>query len=112
MSLELAAFLGSFVVVFGSLVALTGFIDSKLKAAGYDIPEILLFGFPSPDNPRIIQNMSGSPLLDNFRENRYAQLTALAVAAFTTLFIIIKFGSGGLFTTLLTKISDAVSYNA
>jgi cytochrome-b5 reductase len=86
------AFVASFVVVFGFLYGLTSFVDSKLKAAGYDIPELILFGLPKDSSPRL-KKMSSVPFLDNLRDNQYTQYVAIALAAISTLLLYIRFTS-------------------
>jgi len=86
------AFVASFVVVFGSLYGLTSFVDSKLKAAGYDVPEIILFGFPKDSSPKHTK-MSSVHILDDLRDNQYAQYIAMALAAISTLLLYVRFAS-------------------
>jgi len=84
-------FVGSFLLVFGALFGISSFIDSRLKSAGYDIPEILLFGFPqdgsSPPPKMTI------PYFEDLRDNKYAQLLALVLTAASTVLIYVRFSS-------------------
>lgn len=86
------AFVSSFVVVFGSLYTVTSLIDYKLKSAGYDLPKIILLGFPK-DSSQPTDKMDVS-FLDNLRDNQYAQIAVGIVAAITSLVIYYKFSQG------------------
>jgi cytochrome-b5 reductase len=77
-------------VVFASLVGISNFVDSRLKEAGYDIPEILLFGFSKDNIPRE-RKMPSSPYFRDFKDNGYLQLLAIAFAAASAVFIFVKF---------------------
>jgi len=83
------AFVSSFVVVFGSLYTVTSLIDYKLKSAGYDLPKLILLGFPK-DSSRPTNKMDVS-FLDNLRDSQYAQIAVGIVAAITSLVIYYKF---------------------
>jgi len=87
-------FLASFFTTFALLLALSFYISSKLREAGYDISRLILIGLPS-DNTHPNQmsvSVSASPFL---------QLVALLVAAVSSAFIYLKFGRSGT-SSLLT----------
>ncbi|KAJ6519542.1 ferredoxin reductase-like C-terminal NADP-linked domain-containing protein [Mycena sanguinolenta] len=44
-------FLGTILVCFTALVALSNFIQAKLAAAGYDLSKLILLGLPKKDSP-------------------------------------------------------------
>jgi cytochrome-b5 reductase len=84
----LASFFGSFAV----LLALSFYLSSKLQQAGHDISRLILIGLPKSENAHPIPNQmsaSATPL----------QLVSLLLAALSSAFIYLKFGSSG--TSLL-----------
>ncbi|KAI0961472.1 hypothetical protein AcV7_000563 [Taiwanofungus camphoratus] len=88
------AFIASFVATFLSLIALSSLVNSRLKAAGYRISDLILIGLPNshmetanettwPDSTSgVLVLLSGS----------YGQLFALFLALSTTAIIYTKFG--------------------
>jgi len=84
--LQLLVSLFSFVLVFGSLFGVTSFIGARLRAFGYDIPKLILLGFPEHDGSYPQYSMS-TPYFEDFSQNKYAQLLALVLAAVTTGFL-------------------------
>lgn len=91
--LNSAAAIASFVFVFGFLFTVTNLIDTKLKAAGYDLPKIILVGFPKDSSRPTYPPMDAS-FLDTLRDNQYAQLIVGALAAISTLVLYLRFASG------------------
>jgi cytochrome-b5 reductase len=88
-------FLASFVATFAVLFALSSYLSSKLREAGYDISRLILIGLPQSENAHPIPNqMSASA-------PAFLQLVALLVAAVTSAFIYLKFGRSGT-SSLLT----------
>jgi len=96
-------FLVSFFGVFASLALISNYLGSKLKVAGYDISRIILIGLESnssASSPKIAlpwgsnSNMT-QPTFDfkDFQEKGYAQVAALILALFSTVFIYLKFGT-------------------
>ncbi|CCM00952.1 uncharacterized protein FIBRA_02999 [Fibroporia radiculosa] len=91
------AYIASFTATFFSLVALSHFVNSKLKEAGYNISHLILIGLPKRRDhtehgevaslhPVPTQNMSVA------LGSTYSQLLALALAVVTSAFIYVKFG--------------------
>lgn len=105
------AFIASFVLTFSTLFITSRFINAKLKAAGYDISELILIGLPKNStltddyttNSNIIDNMgqASTPFLDGFKEIVSTQVLALVFAVISSVFIFVKFAaaSGCLFHT-------------
>lgn len=84
------AFLGSFVGIFSGLVLFSNFIKAKLRAAGYDISELILIGLPKDEAnpPHQPPTWLSSP-----NTNMFAQLLAILLAAVTSAAIYYKFGA-------------------
>jgi cytochrome-b5 reductase len=88
-------FLASFFTTFAVLLALSSYLSSKLRQAGYDISRLILIGLPQSENTYPIPNqMSAST-------PSFLQLVALLVAAVSSAFIFLKFGRSGT-SSLLT----------
>ena len=88
-------FLASFVATFAFLFALSTYLYSKLREAGYDISRLILIGLPQSEKVHPIPNqMSAST-------PAFLQLVALLVAAVSSAFIYLKFGRSGM-SSLLT----------
>jgi hypothetical protein len=88
-------FLASFFTTFAVLIALSSYLTSKLRQAGYDISRLILIGLPQSENTYPIPNeMSAST-------PSFLQLVALLVAAVSSAFIFLKFGRSGT-SSLLT----------
>jgi cytochrome-b5 reductase len=87
-------FLASFFATFALLLALSFYISSKLREAGYDISRLILIGLPSENTHPIPNQMSAST-------PAFLQLVALLVAAVSSAFIYLKFGRSGT-SSLLT----------
>lgn len=84
------AFLASFVGIFGGLVLLSSFIKARLRAAGYDISQLILIGLPKDD----IHPPPQQPAwLSSPRTNMFAQLLALILAVVTSAAMYYKFGA-------------------
>ncbi|KAF8507061.1 ferredoxin reductase-like C-terminal NADP-linked domain-containing protein [Russula emetica] len=77
-------FLASFFTTFAVLLALSLYLSSKLRQAGYDISRLILIGLPPSENTHPIPNQmsTSAPFL---------QLVALLVAAVSSAFIYFKF---------------------
>jgi cytochrome-b5 reductase len=100
----LLVFVASFVFVFGSLVGVASYIDARLKEAGYDLPKIILLGFPKDDSAPSLQ-YTMIPDLSGFSGSTLTQLLALVLAAATTGFIYIRFTSKSEFTITLNLLA-------
>jgi cytochrome-b5 reductase len=88
-------FLASFFATFAVLFALSSYLSSILREAGYDISRLILIGLPQSENAHPIPNqMSASA-------SSFLQLVALLVAAASSAFIYLKFGRSGT-SSLLT----------
>lgn len=86
-------FLASFLTVLVTLVALSHLLQSKLRAAGYDISEIILLGLPKTTTPDAQGlDMASAQDLLNLQDNKVAQVVALALAVASSAFIYLKFG--------------------
>ena len=86
-------FLASFLTVLVTLVALSHLLQSKLRAAGYDISEIILLGLPKTPTPDAQGlDMASAQDLLNLQDNKVAQVVALALAVASSAFIYLKFG--------------------
>lgn len=84
------AFLASFVGVFSVLILVSNFVKAKLRAAGYDISEIILIGLPKDET------RTPPPLpawLSSKNTDMYAQLLAVVLAAITSVAIYYKFAA-------------------
>ena len=104
-------FITSFVTVFTSLVLISQYLNTKLKAAGYDISRIILIGLPTNNSydstPAtkfaipwgLSSNMTTQSTFDlkDFQEKGYAQAAALILAVLSSLFIYFKFGPASKF---------------
>jgi cytochrome-b5 reductase len=87
-------FLASFFTTFAVLFALSYYLSSKLRQAGYDISRIILIGLHSENTHPIPDQMTASA-------PSFLQLVALLVAAVSSAFIYVKFGRSGT-SSLLT----------
>jgi cytochrome-b5 reductase len=78
-------FLASFFTTFAVLLALSFYLTSKLREAGYDISRLILIGLPSQNTHPIPNQMTvdAPPFL---------QLLAVLAAALSSAFIYFKFG--------------------
>jgi len=85
-------FLTSFLTTFAVLLALSSYLYSKLRQAGYDISRLILIGLPSENTHPIPNQMTASA-------PSFLQLVAVLVAAISSAFIYFKFGRSG--TSLL-----------
>jgi cytochrome-b5 reductase len=88
-------YLASFFFTFSTLFLVSQFINSRLKAAGYDISELILIGIPKESltptetNHAVDMEKTSASLLDS----GYTQWLALAVALASSVFIYVKFAS-------------------
>ncbi len=80
-------FLVAFFTNFAVLLALSNYLSSKLRQAGYDISRLILIGLPSSENTYPNQMSASAP--------SFLQLVALLVAAASSAFIYLKFGRSG-----------------
>jgi hypothetical protein len=90
------AFVASFLLTFAVLFVASTYIGVKLRAAGYDISELILIGLPentsmSTSDP-LVQGQTTSDFLAQLQQGGYAQLVALLLATLSSLFIYSKFG--------------------
>ncbi|THH21483.1 hypothetical protein EW146_g92 [Bondarzewia mesenterica] len=86
-------FLLSFFTVLISLFTLSHFLQSKLRAAGYDISDLILIGLPKTHtDDRDNLDMASAQDLLNLQDNKVAQVLALALAVASSAFIYLKFG--------------------
>jgi cytochrome-b5 reductase len=88
-------FLASFVATFAVLLALSSYLSSKLREAGYDISRLILIGLPQSEDAHPIHNQMSAPTPS------FLQLVAVLVAAVSSAFIYFKFGRSGT-SSLLT----------
>jgi cytochrome-b5 reductase len=93
-------YLTSFVGTFSTLFFASRFIDGKLKAAGYDISELILIGLPKNRTltSTSINTMEQVPSMLADFQNGYAQLLALALAVVSSIFIYFRFASTSKFS--------------
>ncbi|KIP04258.1 hypothetical protein PHLGIDRAFT_25680 [Phlebiopsis gigantea 11061_1 CR5-6] len=84
------AFLASFVGIFSGLVLLSNFIKTALRAAGYDLSELILVGLPKEEASPPHQPPAW---LSSPNTNMFAQLLAILLAAVTSAAIYYKFGA-------------------
>ncbi|GBE78262.1 NADH-cytochrome b5 reductase 1 [Sparassis crispa] len=93
------AFIASFLITFFSLVAVSRFINSKLKAAGYNISDLILIGLPKnrteqgANDGYIPPHTTPGMSAPDFANSSYVQLLALALTVFTSIFVFLKFGN-------------------
>ena len=83
-------YLASFFLTFLTLATSFHFIKAKLKEAGYDPAEIILFGLPPPSN---LEEGTQNVNMSNFASGTYSQLFALVFTAVTTAFVYYKFNA-------------------
>ncbi|CAL1695982.1 unnamed protein product [Somion occarium] len=88
-------FLVSFFSVFATLFFTSRFIGEKLRAAGYDVSEIILIGLPRNRtlDRDVSQRQLGSGAMPDFNSSTFQQLLALVLAVITSAFIYYKFAS-------------------
>jgi cytochrome-b5 reductase len=86
-------FLISFFISLTSLFALSNFLSSKLREAGYDFSRLILFAIPPNPNKMTVPTLAPSFL--DVRQSVVAQLFALLFAAASSAFIYLKFGRSG-----------------
>ncbi|KAK7694572.1 NADH-cytochrome b5 reductase [Cerrena zonata] len=89
-----AIFLLSFATVFTTLVFLSRTIDAKLRAAGYDISELVLIGLPKENASVEIpptDDVASSSIVSKMAD--FQQLLALVLAVVTSAFIYFKFAN-------------------
>ena len=110
-------FLGSFFGVFTALFLVSNYLGTRLKAAGYDISRIILFGLdtnsssapaskfvlPWGSNP----NMTTLPSFDlkDLQERGYVQVAALTLALLSSIFIYLKFGTQSEYMAPFVKVA-------
>jgi hypothetical protein len=82
-------FLASFLTTFAVLLALSSYLSTKLRQAGYDISRLILIGLPQSENAHPIPDKMSAPTPS------FLQLVALLVAAVSSAFIYLKFGRSG-----------------
>jgi cytochrome-b5 reductase len=97
------AFIASFLLTFAVLYAASTYIGGKLKAAGYDITELILIGLPrntsmSADNPPM-----SFDFVAQLQQGGYLQLAALLLAALSSYFIYTKFSPKSAFAFLFVQ---------
>jgi hypothetical protein len=88
-------FIASFSASFLLLLALSNFLSSKLRDAGYDISRLILVGLPHDDHHIPNQMSTSPPSLLDVRQSVVPQLLALLLAVATSAFIYLKFGRSG-----------------
>jgi cytochrome-b5 reductase len=88
-------FIASFFASFFLLLALSNFLSSKLREAGYDISRLILLGLPQSDHRFPNQMSTSAPSLLDVRQSVVPQLLALLLAVATSAFIYLKFGRSG-----------------
>ena len=81
-------FLASFFTTFAALLALSFYLTSKLREAGYDISRLILIGLPSQNTHPIPNQMTADA-------PSFIQLLAVIAAALSSAFIYFKFGRSG-----------------
>jgi len=82
-------FLASFFATFALLLALSFYLSTKLRQAGYDISGLILIGLPQSENTHPFPNQMSA-----FAPS-FLHLAALLVAAVSSAFIYFKFGRSG-----------------
>ena len=90
------AYLTSFFVTFFSLVAISRFINRKLKEAGYDVSRLILIGLPPKDGSTMSTEDSTNTTASgpaSLLAGNAPQLLALVLAAATSVWIYRKFGA-------------------
>ncbi|KZT74688.1 NADH-cytochrome b5 reductase [Daedalea quercina L-15889] len=89
------AYLTSFIVTFFSLVAVSRFINRKLKEAGYDISRLILIGLPPKEGTMSAQDSTASSASVSAGPlgGSTTQLLALLLAAVTSFWVYKKFGA-------------------
>lgn len=101
-----AIFLLSFATVFTTLVFLSRTIDAKLRAAGYDISELVLIGLPkenaSVETPPS-DDVASSSIVSKMAD--FQQLLALVLAVVTSAFIYFKFANSSTHVLSLSLVS-------
>ncbi|KAN0128372.1 ferredoxin reductase [Lactarius tabidus] len=86
-------FLGSFVLTFFSLLALSNYLLSKLREGGYDISDLILLGLPRSDEQTAHHSMSApAPSFLDVHQSFVAQVLAILLAVGSSAFIYLKFG--------------------
>jgi hypothetical protein len=89
-------FLGSFVLTFFSLLALSNYLLSKLREGGYDISDLILLGLPRSDEQTAHHSMSApAPSFLDVHQSFVAQVLAILLAVGSSAFIYLKFGRSG-----------------
>ena len=88
-------FLLSFALTFLALLFASNLASSQLKAFGYDINDLILWGLPKKisEDGNIMSQYSWPALTDLvylFKENKNAQLVAIVVAVCSSLYIFLK----------------------
>ena len=88
-------FLLSFALTFLVLLYLSNLASSQLKAFGYDINDLILWGLPKKvsEDGSIMTQYSWPALNDIvllFKENKDAQLVAIVVAVCSSIYIFLK----------------------
>jgi hypothetical protein len=86
-------FLASFFISFISLFALSNFLSSKLREAGYDFSRLILIGIPQ--NPNKMTAATPAPSFLDLPQSVVAQLFALLLAVASSAFIYLKFARSG-----------------
>lgn len=92
------AYIISFLTTFFSLVALSTYLRAKLKAAGYNISDLILIGLPKNQTDNGANDASlphtepAMQTVSDFANSPYAQLLAVALTVATSVLIYLKFG--------------------
>ncbi|KAI0274690.1 ferredoxin reductase-like C-terminal NADP-linked domain-containing protein [Gloeopeniophorella convolvens] len=85
-------FLFSFVATSLSLFAVSRYLSSLLRDAGYDVSRLILIGLPDTSRPNSPNMTKPVPSFLDASQGNLAQLLALALAVATSVFIYLKFG--------------------
>src|ERR1700722_237811 len=100
------AFVSSFLCTFVGLYALSAYVGAKLRAAGYDISQLILIGLPK--NGSVDMTLNGqspgldfSVLLAPLGSLGYARIAALLFGAFGGLFLLTRFSGTSAPSSLL-----------
>lgn len=105
-----AIFLLSFATVFTTLVFLSRTIDAKLRAAGYDISELVLIGLPKENASVEIpptDDVASSSIVSKMAD--FQQLLALVLAVVTSAFIYFKFANSSTHVLSLSLVCHLIS---
>ncbi|OCH96478.1 NADH-cytochrome b5 reductase [Obba rivulosa] len=90
-----ATFFAAFIATFGALVAVTKYIGARLRAAGYDVSDLILIGLPkdTTHSPDAHPAARDPPATTTFLNTMNGQLIAAVLAIATSAFIYYKFAA-------------------